>query len=143
MSSQYRHRLGVHARMALSAAGQNYLRDWIAPILLSTVTILLVSLLLNEAQAYLTAFTPGMTHRTWLWPTYCRRFSSQCFSAATSQHRALECPNRWASRRLFYLPAGFQHSDRQTRTPGGAQLLPDAVGDGVQVYCGLDGREAG
>ena len=42
--------------MALSAAGQNYLRDWIAPILLSIVTILLVSLLLKEAQAYLTAF---------------------------------------------------------------------------------------
>jgi K+-sensing histidine kinase KdpD len=41
--------------MALSPAGQNYLHDWIAPILLSTVTILLVSLLLNEAQAYLTA----------------------------------------------------------------------------------------
>ena len=53
MTSQYQHRLGEHAR--LSAAGQNYLHDWIAPILLSTVTILLVSLLLNEAQAYLTA----------------------------------------------------------------------------------------
>src|SRR5262245_22877273 len=56
MTSQYQHRLGAHARLALSATGQNYLRDWIAPILLSIVTILLVSLLLKEAQAYLTAF---------------------------------------------------------------------------------------
>src|SRR5262245_13701774 len=56
MTSQYQHRLGAHARLALSAAGQNYLHDWIAPILLSTVTILLVSLLLKEAQAYLTSF---------------------------------------------------------------------------------------
>jgi K+-sensing histidine kinase KdpD len=53
MTSQHQHRLGERAR--LSAGGQNYLHDWIAPILLSTVTILLVSLLLNEAQAYLTA----------------------------------------------------------------------------------------
>src|SRR5262245_64285380 len=52
MTSQYQHRLEV----TLSVAGQNYLRDWIAPILLSIVTILLVSLLLKEAQAYLTAF---------------------------------------------------------------------------------------
>jgi len=55
MTAQHQHRLGEHARVALSAGGQNYLHDWIAPILLSTVTILLVSLLLNEAQAYLTA----------------------------------------------------------------------------------------
>ena len=44
--------------MALSAAGvvlQNYLRDLIAPILLSIVTILLVSLLLSKAHAHLTA----------------------------------------------------------------------------------------
>jgi K+-sensing histidine kinase KdpD len=46
--------------MALSAAGlafglQNYLRDWIAPILVSIVTILLVSLLLSKAHAHLTA----------------------------------------------------------------------------------------
>src|SRR5215510_9591819 len=45
----------VQARMALSATGQNYLRDWIAPILLSIVTILLVSLLLREAHEHLTA----------------------------------------------------------------------------------------
>src|SRR5262249_23847915 len=55
------HRLGVWARMALSAARrvasglQNHLRDWIAPILLSIVTILLVSLLLRKAHAHLTA----------------------------------------------------------------------------------------
>ena len=54
------HRLGVWARMALSAAGvasglQNHLRDWIAPTLLSIVTILLVSLLLSKAHAHLTA----------------------------------------------------------------------------------------
>jgi K+-sensing histidine kinase KdpD len=44
---------------ALSVAGvalQNYLRNWIAPILVSIVTILLVSVLLKEAQAYLTGF---------------------------------------------------------------------------------------
>jgi len=44
--------------IALSAAGvaeQNYLRNWIAPILVSIVTILLVSLLLSEAHAHLTA----------------------------------------------------------------------------------------
>jgi hypothetical protein len=44
--------------MALSAAGvalQNYLRNWIAPILVSIVTILLVSLLLREAHAHLIA----------------------------------------------------------------------------------------
>jgi K+-sensing histidine kinase KdpD len=46
--------------MVLTAAGvpfvlQNYLRDWIAPILVSIVTILLVSLLLREAHAHLTA----------------------------------------------------------------------------------------
>ena len=45
---------------ALSTAGvafdlQTYLRDWIAPILVSIVTILLVSLLLSKAQAHLTA----------------------------------------------------------------------------------------
>ena len=55
MTSQHQHRLGKHARVALSAAGQNYLHDWIAPILLSTVTILLVSLLLREAHEHLTA----------------------------------------------------------------------------------------
>src|SRR5262249_61690941 len=55
------HRLGVWARMARSAARrvafglQNHLRDWIAPILLSIVTILLVSLLLRKAHAHLTA----------------------------------------------------------------------------------------
>src|SRR5262245_60066000 len=48
MTSQYQHRLGEHD-------GQNYLHDWIAPILLSTVTILLVSLLLREAHEHLTA----------------------------------------------------------------------------------------
>jgi K+-sensing histidine kinase KdpD len=42
--------------MALSAAGQDYLRDWIAPILLSIVTILLVSFVLREAHEQLTAF---------------------------------------------------------------------------------------
>src|SRR5262245_66261643 len=46
--------------MALSADGvvfglQNYVRDWIAPILVSIVTILLVSLLLSKAHAHLTA----------------------------------------------------------------------------------------
>src|SRR5262245_53698959 len=44
--------------MALSAAGgalQNYLRDLIAPIWLSIVTIHLVSLLLSKAHAHLTA----------------------------------------------------------------------------------------
>jgi hypothetical protein len=46
--------------MALSAAGvasglQNYLRGWTAPILLSIVMIFLVSLLLREAHAHLTA----------------------------------------------------------------------------------------
>src|SRR5215510_11730284 len=44
--------------MALSAADvalQNYLRDWIAPILVSIVTILLVSLLLSKARTHLTA----------------------------------------------------------------------------------------
>ena len=56
MTSQYQHRLGEHARAALSAVRPNYLHDWIAPILLSIVAILLVSLLLKEAQAYLTAF---------------------------------------------------------------------------------------
>src|SRR5262245_36856315 len=55
MTSQYQHRLGKHARVALSGSGQNYLHDWIAPILLSTVTILLVSLLLREAREHLTA----------------------------------------------------------------------------------------
>jgi K+-sensing histidine kinase KdpD len=45
----------VQARMALSGTGENYLRDWIAPILLSTVTIFLVSLLLREARTHLTA----------------------------------------------------------------------------------------
>ena len=45
----------VQAGTALSATRQNYLRDWIAPILLSIVTILLVSLLLREARAHLTA----------------------------------------------------------------------------------------
>ena len=55
MTSQYQHRVGEHARAALSAARQNYLHDWIAPILLSTVTILLVSLLLREAREHLTA----------------------------------------------------------------------------------------
>jgi K+-sensing histidine kinase KdpD len=48
----------VWARMALSAAPsglQNHLRDWIAPILLSIVTILLVSLLLSKGHAHLTA----------------------------------------------------------------------------------------
>jgi hypothetical protein len=45
----------VQARMALSATGKNYLRDWIAPILLSTATILLVSLLLSKARTHLTA----------------------------------------------------------------------------------------
>ena len=54
------HRVGMRARIALSAAGvvsgvENYLRDWIAPILLSIVTIFLVSLLLREAHAHLTA----------------------------------------------------------------------------------------
>src|SRR5262245_2172708 len=52
ISNEYRI---VQARMALSATGQNYLRDWIAPILLSTVAILLVSLLLREAHTHLTA----------------------------------------------------------------------------------------
>src|SRR5262245_56940807 len=54
---------GGHATsgtMALSAAGvpfdlQNFLRVWIAPILVSIVTILLVSFLLREAHAHLTA----------------------------------------------------------------------------------------
>jgi K+-sensing histidine kinase KdpD len=44
--------------MALSAAGvalQYYLRNWIAPILVSIVTILVVSLLLKGAQVHLTA----------------------------------------------------------------------------------------
>jgi K+-sensing histidine kinase KdpD len=44
--------------MALSATGvalQNYLRNWIAPILVSIVAILLVSLLLSMAHAHLTA----------------------------------------------------------------------------------------
>ena len=41
--------------MALSPAGQNYLRGWIAPILVSIVTILLVSLLLSKARAHLAA----------------------------------------------------------------------------------------
>ena len=49
--TSHQHRLGV----PLSAAGQNYWHDWIAPILLSTVTILLVSLLLSEAHEHLTA----------------------------------------------------------------------------------------
>src|SRR5262249_17843467 len=51
------HRLGVWARMALSVTSglQNHLRDWIAPSLLSIVTILLVSLLLSKAHAHLTA----------------------------------------------------------------------------------------
>src|SRR5262249_11714329 len=51
-------RLGVWARTAPSAvaSGQpNYWRDWIAPILLSTVTIFLVSLLLRKGRAHLTA----------------------------------------------------------------------------------------
>jgi K+-sensing histidine kinase KdpD len=52
ISNEYRI---VQARMALSATGENYLRDWIAPILLSIVTILLVSLLLREARTHLTA----------------------------------------------------------------------------------------
>jgi K+-sensing histidine kinase KdpD len=55
MTSQYQHRLGKHVRVALSGGGQNYLGNWIAPILLSTVTILLVSLLLREAREHLTA----------------------------------------------------------------------------------------
>src|SRR5262245_47419600 len=41
--------------MALSPAGQNYLRGWTAPILVSIVTILLVSLLLSKARAHLAA----------------------------------------------------------------------------------------
>jgi K+-sensing histidine kinase KdpD len=41
--------------MALSAAVQNYLRNWIAPILVSIVTILLVSLLLRAARTHLAA----------------------------------------------------------------------------------------
>ena len=46
--------------MALSADGvvfglQNHLRDWIAALLVSIVTILLVSLLLSKAHAHLTA----------------------------------------------------------------------------------------
>ena len=49
--TSHQHRLGV----PLSPAGQNYWHDWIAPILLSTVTILLVSLLLREAREHLTA----------------------------------------------------------------------------------------
>src|SRR5262245_60423087 len=50
-------RLGVWARMALSVTSglQNHLRDWIAPILLSIVTILLVTMLLSKAHAHLTA----------------------------------------------------------------------------------------
>src|SRR5262245_8182267 len=55
MTSQYQHQLGVHPRMALSAAKQNYWHDWVAPIFLSIVTILLVSFLLNKAHAHLTA----------------------------------------------------------------------------------------
>jgi K+-sensing histidine kinase KdpD len=42
--------------VTLSAARQNYLNHWIAPILLSIVAILLVSLLIKETQAYLTSF---------------------------------------------------------------------------------------
>jgi K+-sensing histidine kinase KdpD len=57
-------RLGVWAPEALlpekparvASRLQNYLRDWIAPILLSIVTILFVSLLLSKARAHLTAF---------------------------------------------------------------------------------------
>jgi K+-sensing histidine kinase KdpD len=41
--------------VALSAAGQNYPRGWIAPISVSIVTILLVSVLLREAHEHLTA----------------------------------------------------------------------------------------
>jgi K+-sensing histidine kinase KdpD len=65
---------------ALSAAGvafglQNYLRDWIAPILASIVTILLVSLLLSKAQAHLTALhlwdDPEDLALAYILPTIC------------------------------------------------------------------------
>src|SRR5262249_569131 len=55
MTSQYQHQLGVHARMALSAAKQNYWHDWITPIFLSIVTILLVSFLLTKTHPHFTA----------------------------------------------------------------------------------------
>ena len=48
--------LKVEKRGPATSGRQNYPRDWIAPILLSTVTILLVSLLLSKAHAHLTAF---------------------------------------------------------------------------------------
>jgi K+-sensing histidine kinase KdpD len=56
-------RLGVWAGEALLPAKparvasrpENYMRDWIAPILLSIVTIFLVSLLLSKARTHLTA----------------------------------------------------------------------------------------
>ena len=38
-----------------ATSGSIYLRDWVAPILVSIVTILLVSLLLSKAHAHLTA----------------------------------------------------------------------------------------
>jgi K+-sensing histidine kinase KdpD len=53
-----RQRLGAWARTTLSAIAsglQNYLRDGIAPILLSIVTLLVVSLLLSKAHTHLTA----------------------------------------------------------------------------------------
>src|SRR5262245_48481651 len=51
ISDEYR----IEAHLTPSAAKQNYWHDWIAPILLSMATILLVSLLLRGAHAHLTA----------------------------------------------------------------------------------------
>jgi K+-sensing histidine kinase KdpD len=45
----------ARAKAGVASGLPNYWHDWIAPILLSTVTILLVSLLLSEAHAHLTA----------------------------------------------------------------------------------------